>query len=329
MDFLFELLTPYGITENTFQNMLIAAILGISIYITLYAGLFSLANAGFMATGAYVSVILTTRYEWDFLLALIAGIIAAGLVSAIISVPVLRLSDIYLAIATIGFGEILVVLLRNFDRIYELIVGEEEKITGGATGIKGIPVITTTEYLLLYLGIVVFLMVRLHRSRFGRALVAIRQDSKVAANMGINVVYYQNMAFILGAMIAGGAGALHGHLNRIILPESYGFDRAVDILTFAVLGGTTTILGPIIGGFIIEYLPEILRRTDLVGLLGDIFDTDLSRYQANVRDMTVGMILLGVIVFLPEGIASPKLWRRVVGRVKNLLQPPPEVRDDA
>lgn len=319
MDSIFELLTPYGISETNFQGMIIAAILGISIYITLYAGLFSLANAGFMATGAYVSVILTTRYEWTFTPALLAGMIAAGIVAAIISVPVLRLSDIYLAIATIGFGEIIVVLLRNFDRIYELIFGKAEIITGGATGIKGIPVITTTAHLIVFLLILLYVMYRLHRSRFGRALVAIRQDAKVAANMGIHVVYYQNMAFILGAMIAGGAGALHGHLNRIVLPESYGFDQAVDILTYAVLGGTATIIGPVIGGFLIQYLPEILRRTALVTFLGDLLGTDLSRYQANVRDMTVGLILLLVIIFLPKGLTSPDLWGGLWRRVSQLL----------
>lgn len=321
MDEFFKILSPIGINETNFQFMLIAAFLGISIYITLYGGMFSLANAGFMAIGAYVSVILTQRHEWAFIPAVLMGMVAAGVIAIPIGFPVLRLNDIYLAIATIGFGEVVVVLIRNFDKLYTEITDQDKIITGGATGIKGIPVVTSTEHLLLFLFILMYFLYRMQRSRFGRALVAIRQDAKVAANLGIHVVYYKNMAFILGAMIAGLAGGFSGHLNRIVGPEDYSFDKAVEILSYPVLGGTTTILGPVVGGMLLAYLPEALRRLDIIKAMSDVFGADLSRYEGPVRGMINGAILLLVIIFVPKGIANPETWKGAWHRLKTLIRP--------
>jgi branched-chain amino acid transport system permease protein len=189
----------------------------------------------------------------------IGGMLAAGLVAIPIGLPVLRLRDIYLAIATIGFGEVVRILILNLDPLLSSIVGETVTLTGGALGIKQIPKLTETWHLILFLIIASYGIVRLHRSRFGRAMAAIRQDEHVAANMGINVVYTKNLVFILSAMLAGGAGVLSGHLTRIISPNSYGFDQAVNILAYAVLGGTTTFIGPIVGAIVLTGLPEVLR----------------------------------------------------------------------
>ncbi len=321
---LYPILTPIGVNETNFQFMLVGAILGISIYITLYGGMFSLANAGFMAVGAYVSVILTQTYAWAFLPALMMGMVVAGVLAVFIGLPVLRLNDIYLAIATIGFGEIMVVLVRNFDKIYEEITGKEKIFTGGATGIKGIPVTTETGHLILFILVLSYFLYRMHRSRFGRALVAIRQDPNVAANMGINVVYYKNMAFILGAMIAGLAGGLSGHLTRIITPEGYGFNKAVEILSYAVLGGTGSLGGPIIGGMALEYLPELLRRVEFIQALSDLVGTDLTKQEAPIRGMINGAILILVIEFLPGGLIDlpwkapfRKLWALIQTQLKS------------
>ena len=308
---IFPILTPIGINETNFQFMLVGAILGISIYVTLYGGMFSLANAGFMAIGAYVSVILTQTYTWAFLPALMTGMLTAGFLAIFIGLPVLRLNDIYLAIATIGFGEIIVVLVRNFDKIYTEITGEKEIITGGATGIKGIPVTTETGHLIIFILVLSYFLYRMHRSRFGRALVAIRQDPNVAANMGINVVYYKNMAFILGAMVAGLAGGLSGHLTRIITPEGYGFNKAVEILSYAVLGGTGSLGGPIIGGMSLEYLPELLRRVEFIESLSNLLGTDLTKQESPIRGMINGAILILVIEFLPGGLVEIR-WRGIV-----------------
>lgn len=309
MDGLFEQLAPLGLSASNVQFMCIAAILGISIYITLYAGMFSLANAGFMAIGAYVSVILTQQEGWDFLPAVLMGALVAGLIAIPIGLIVLHLNDIYLAIATIGFGEIVRVIILNFDRIVFEITDERVKITSGATGIKGIPVITTTEHLFITIIILLFLLHRLQSSRMGRAFAAMRRDQIVAKSMGIHVVYYRNMAFILGAIVAGLAGGFSGHLTRIITPESYGFDQAVDILAYAVFGGTYALAGPVIGGMTLEYIPEVLRRVDVFGAMTDLTGINFIDNEAQIIGFLNGAILVFVIIYLPAGITDPKIWR--------------------
>lgn len=321
-----NLLTSIGLNETNFQFMCIAAILGVSIYFTLYGGMFSLANAGFMAIGAYVAVILTQQYEWSFIPAVLIGALAAGLVAIPVGLTVLRLNDIYLAIATIGFGEVVRITILNFDRIYKEITDESVKITGGATGIKGIPVLTQTEHLLVALGILAYFMYRMHRSRFGRALTAIRQDEKVAANLGINVVYYKNMAFILGAIVAGLAGGLSGHLTRIITPSTYGFTQAVNILAYAVLGGTLSVIGPILGGMTLVYIPEMLRRADFFEFLSDLTGLDLVGSQAQILGVLNGVILLLVIIYLPGGLSAP-LTKFTRWLVRSINPPPPKHPD--
>ncbi|MCL4251376.1 MAG: branched-chain amino acid ABC transporter permease [Anaerolineae bacterium] len=296
---LLDILRPIGITEPVLQFMLVNAILGVSIYLTLYAGMFSLANAGFMAIGAYVGVILTQQAGWSLWAALLGGMIAAGVIAVPIGLPTLRLRDIYLAIATIGFGEVVRVLILNFDDIVGSILtalqGERVRfrLIEGARGIKGIPTLTETWHLILFLIILGYLLTRLHRSRFGRAMAAIRQDETVAANMGINVVYVKNMVFIMSAVLAGAAGVFSGHLTRIVTPAAFGFDKAVDILAFAVLGGTSTWIGPIIGAMVLTAMPEVLR------------------FLKEFRGVFNGLVLLIVIVYLPGGLVNPAGWTRL------------------
>lgn len=320
-DVVIALLTPIGITEPVFQFMLVSALLGLSIYLTLYTGMFSLANAGFMAIGAYVSVVLTQQFGLGLGWALLISMIVCGLVALPIGLPVLRLNDIYLAIATIGFSEVVRIVALNFDNIVEstitriietdfmgwqawfLAQAETSEVLqvrelssgfrvtfeliGGARGLKNIPKITESWMLIVFLVLVVYFIIRLHRSRFGRAMTAIRQDEKAAANMGIHVVYVKNVVFIMSAVIAGAAGAFNGHLTRIVVPSAFGFDRTVDILAFAVLGGTSTWLGPIIGGMTLAAIPEVLRF--------------LNQY----RGVFNGLVLLLVIVYLPGGLVNP------------------------
>ncbi len=289
-----------GITEIVFQFMLVHTLLGLSIYLTLYTGMFSLANAGFMAIGAYVGVVLTQNFGLPLGAALAGGMLAAGLIAVPIGLPVLRLRDIYLAIATIGFGEVVRIIILNFDALASGLAGQEVVLTRGALGITGIPKITQTEHLLLFLAAAAYGMVRLRRSRFGRAMAAIRQDEQAAATMGINVVLTKNLVFILSAVLAAAAGVLKAHLTRTISPGDYGFDQAVSILAYAVLGGTSTWVGPIVGAGVLTALPELLR--------------EFKQYRGIVN----GGILLLVIVYLPGGLVNPagwaRLWRRVRGR---------------
>jgi len=293
-----ELLRSIGISEPVLQFMLINAILGLSIYLTLFTGMFSLANAGFMAIGTYTGVILTQQFGLPLWGGLIGGMLLAGLIALPIGLPVLRLRDIYLAIATIGFGEIVRILILNFDPLVSSIVGQPIKMTYGALGISGIPQLTQTWHLVVFLIIISYCIARLHRSRFGRAMAAIRQDEQAAANMGINVVYVKNVVFILSAVLAAAAGVLKAHFARTIDPGDYGFSQAVDILAFAVLGGTTNFVGPIVGGFVLTAMPEILR--------------DFKQYRGIIN----GVILLLVIVYLPGGLVNPAGWARLWQRLR-------------
>ena len=293
-----DILRSIGITEPVVQFMLVNAILGLSIYLTLYTGMFSLANAGFMAIGAYTGVILTQQVGLPLWAGLIGGMLLAGLIAVPIGLPVLRLRDIYLAIATIGFGEVARILILNFDTLASSILGHEVVLTEGALGIKGIPKIAETWHLILFLVVASYFIIRLHRSRFGLAMAAIRQDEQAAANMGIDVVYVKNAVFIMSAVLAAGAGVLKAHLTRTIGPNDYGFGLAVDILAFAVLGGTSTFMGPIIGGFVLTALPEVLR--------------DFKQYRGVVN----GAILLIVIVYLPGGLVNPAGWARLWRRLR-------------
>lgn len=293
-----EFLRSIGISEIVLQFMLVNSILGLSIYLTLYTGMFSLANAGFMAIGSYVGVILTQNFDLPLGLALIGGMLFGGLLSVPIGVPVLRLRDIYLAIATIGFGEVVRIIILNFDEIAGSLTGQDVRLTRGALGITGIPKITETWHIILFLIVASYAMYRLRRSRFGRAMAAIRQDEQVAANMGINVVYVKNVVFIMSAVLAAGAGVLKAHLTRTISPGDYGFDQAVSILAFAVLGGTSTWVGPVIGAWVLTALPEVLR--------------DFKQY----RGLVNGAILLFVIVYLPGGLINPAGWARFWRRLR-------------
>lgn len=313
---LLEILRPLGITEPVFQFMLISSILGLSIYLTLHTGMFSLANAGFMAIGAYVGVIMTQQFDLPLGVALIIAMVIAALVAIPIGLPVLRLNDIYLAIATIGFGEVIRILALNFDNIVASILtaieGERVRfaLLNGARGIKGIPKITETWMLILFLIVIKYCIIRLHRSRFGRAMAAIRQDEKAASNMGINVVYVKNMVFVMSAVLAASAGVFNGHLTRIVTPEAFDFAKAVDILAYAVLGGTSTWLGPIVGGLVLGAMPEVLR------------------FLKEYRGVFNGLVLLVVIIYLPGGLINPTGWRMLWRRLRGESQPASITDDD-
>lgn len=291
------------LVETIFQFMLRDALLGLSIYLVLYTGMFSLANAGFMAIGAYSSVVLMRQFNLPLGTGLVLGMGISALIAIPIGLPVLRLKDIYLAIATIGFGEVVRILILNFDSLASQIAGQPVELTRGALGISGIPKLAQTWHMLLVLALAAYFVMRLHRSRFGRAMAAIRQDERAAANMGINVVYTKLAVFVFSAALAGAAGVLDAHLSRAIQPGNYGFSQAVNILAYAVLGGTSTFVGPIVGGMTLRLLPEVLRVAQ------------------QYRGVMIGAVLLLVIVYFPGGLINPAGWQRVWARVRARLRP--------
>lgn len=248
------------------------AMLALSIYLTLSCGLLSLANAAFMGIGAYAAAMISMQTGLSFPVALLAAAILPALVALVIGIPTLRLSGVYLAIATLGFGEVIRVIVLNME------------ITGGPMGLNGIPLKTEWWHIVLLLGGVLFILARLRRSKTGRAFEAIKEDETAARLMGINVAGYKLLAFVLGASIAGVAGGLNAHYTFTIGPGNYAFENAVDILTMAVFGGTSNLIGPAIGSTILTLLPEAMRS------LKDF------RLAAN------GFILIIVILYLPKGI---------------------------
>jgi len=269
-----------GLTLTNFNFALISSMLGLSIYLTLRTGLLSLANAGFMSIGAYTAALLTIHLGLPLPVSVCAGGIAAGVAGLLLGLPVLRLKGIYLAIATIGFGEVIRILMLNLDSL----AGRE--VTGGALGLNNIPLLTRTWHLLLVLAVEVYIIIRMEKSNLGRSLEAIREDERVAAGMGISVVGYKTFAFTAGAVIAGIAGALSAHLTRFISPNEYSFNLAVQILAYAVLGGSRFWLGPILGAFILELLPESLR------------------FLKTNRSIVNSVVIMLSIIYLPDGLAG-------------------------
>ncbi|CAN5432564.1 branched-chain amino acid ABC transporter permease [soil metagenome] len=272
------------------------AMLALSIYLTLSCGLLSLANAAFMGIGAYTASLITMQTGLPFPLALAAAGVLPALVALIIGIPTLRLSGVYLAMATLGFGEVVRVVILNLN------------FTGGPMGLNGIPQKTEFWHIALLLVLTLYLLGRLRRSKTGRAFEAIKEDETAARLMGVNVAAYKLLAFVLGAAIAGVAGGLNAHYTFTIGPNNYAFENAVDILTMAVFGGTGNLIGPTIGATILTLLPEVLRQFKEF------------RLAAN------GLILILVILYLPKGLWDPRriqnFWqRRRDGKNPKSVQP--------
>ena len=274
----------WSIYSNLVLSLGTNALLALSIYLTLSCGMLAMANAAFMGIGAYTSAILTMNYGWPFPAAIAAGMAAPAVVAFLIGKPTLRLSGVYLAMATLAFGEVVRIFILNTD-----------DLTGGALGLNGIPQLTTWWHVLLAVVLVLFFLARLRRSKIGRAFEAIKEDETAAGLMGIDVNGHKMLAFALGAAIAGLAGALNAHLTFFIGPQEFGFDRGVEILTMTILGGINSLFGPVIGAFIITLLPELLRSFK------------------DYRSVVNGLILVVIVLFLPKGLWNPAWMRKLVG----------------
>ncbi|HET6313932.1 MAG TPA: branched-chain amino acid ABC transporter permease [Chloroflexia bacterium] len=277
--------------NNSFLINLIGinAIMALSIYITLSCAMLSLSNAASMAVGAYASALLTQQAGWPLWLAVVAGAAVAGLVALPLGLPILRLRGVFLAIATLGFGEVVRIIVVNTPAVggpegFRLNAGDR------SATVSGLEIFGT-------LVVLAYFFARMKGSRMGLALDAIREDESAARTMGINVTFYKVVAYVTGAVVAGLGGALYAHLRAYISPGDFGFQRAVDILVFAVVGGTFAWRGAILGAALITLLPEITRSAPVVGGL-------------NIKDhpeIFSGLILLLVILFLPRGLLAVPL----------------------
>ncbi len=270
----------------TYQSVVafigVNALLALSVYATLSCGQLSLANAGFMAIGAYAGALLTqkTGLPLAAILAVSAALPAA--VAVPLGLPVLRLRGVFLAIATIGFGEMVRLWFVNWE------------YTNGALGLVAIPQRAGPGIVWACLAVAAWVLWRLRGSHAGFALESIRQDEAAARTMGVNTTAYKLSMFVLGAALAGLAGGLEAHLTFMVSPSGYSFSRVVDMLVYAVVGGATGVAGPIVGAAFLTILPEALRAVSAaVGLS-----------PGPLRLFVNGLVLLLVILFVPNGIVS-------------------------
>jgi len=187
-------------------------LLALSIYLTLACGLLTVANAAFMGLGAYTAALLTLNTGTPFHLALLAGALLPAAIALLIGGPTLRLSGVYLAMATLAFGEVVRILILNAD-----------DLTGGALGLNGIPQLTGWLDVTVAVAVALYVLVRLAHSRIGRTINAICQDEVATEVMGLNVRAYKLFSFVAGAALAGLAGALNAHFTFFISPNEYGF----------------------------------------------------------------------------------------------------------
>jgi len=276
----------------------IYAILALSLnLIAGYTGLLSLCHAAFYAIGAYVTAVGMTAGGWNFWFALLMSGIMASILGFFVGLPTLRLKGDYLAIATLGFGEVVKNVIINWD-----------SLTRGPNGINGVPAPvvfgiqfgfdTRFGYVLLYAVFVVLtyaVVWRVVHSRFGRALEAIREDEVVVGAMGINAVKYKVVAFSLGAFFAGIAGSLWAIYNQSVAPQTFDFMLSVMILCMVVLGGLGNSLGALMGTVVLVLLSEAPRLTGLTSVV-----------PAQFNQMFFGLLLIVVMIFRPQGVLGRK-----------------------
>lgn len=286
---LVTVLLPLVIADDYVLRILIMS--GIFVILTLslnlvtgFTGQFCLGWAAFYGIGAYTSALLTMKAGVSFWLAMPLGGFMAALFGLLLGLPTMRLKEIYLAITTLGFGEIIRLIMLNWT-----------DLTRGSMGLPGIPAPSILSYEIssnqvfyyLILGLVLVTIIAITRlidSRTGRALIAIREDELAAKNMGIDVTAYKMLAFAVGAFFAGLAGSFYAHYTSFIDPHTFSFTESIAILAMAVLGGLGSINGSIVGAVILTVIPELLRGI------------------AEYRLIVFGLIMMAVMLLRPQGL---------------------------
>lgn len=309
------LVVGYFVTEGGFltraQNSVIIQvgffiILAVSLNLVAgYLGQLPLGHAGFMAVGAYVGALFWRAELLPETGSIIVGLLFAGLAAAvfgvIIGIPALRLRGDYLAIITLGFGEMIRVLINNLP-----------SITGGALGLPQIP--RYSSFLVVYICVVICCVVihMLMKSRHGRAILAIRENEIAAESCGVNTTYYKVMAFVVSAFFAGVAGALYAGNQGILLPAEFDFMMSINILMIVVLGGMGSMFGAIAGATILTSLPLIMA--------------ELARY----RMVIYALLLIIVMIFKPTGLMGNfdfSLGRLLEKIVRRIIPAKPESKE--
>ncbi|HEV2913587.1 MAG TPA: branched-chain amino acid ABC transporter permease [Pyrinomonadaceae bacterium] len=277
----------------------IAITLAVSLNLIIgFTGQFSLGHAGFMAVGAYSGAYFTVNYGErmaaslgggimgsliEFTVATLIGALVAAIAGLVVGVPSLRLKGDYLAIVTLGFGQIIVVLINNIDAV------------GGARGFSGIPIVKSFFWIYLIALATIVVVHNIVKSAFGRALVSIREDELAAEAMGVNTTRYKVMAFVISSAMAGAAGVLFAHFDGYLNPHSFEFLKSVEILIMVILGGLGSIVGSVIGAVALTILPEALRQF------------------AEYRMIIYSLLLIVLMITRPQGLLGGlnpfKGWR--------------------
>jgi branched-chain amino acid transport system permease protein len=270
-----------------------------------YTGIFSLGHAGFMAVGAYTTALLTyplarkpllfpkmpewlQHIELPFIVAMLIGGLLAVLCSLIIGASVFKLRGHYLAVSTMGFMVIVNVLASNL-----------VDFTRGKSGISGIPAVTNMWWVFATAAVTIYVIWRLLRSAYGRAMLAIREDDLAAEAMGVKIVTYKNLSFAVGAFFAAIGGSLYGHLITSINPNMFSYTMTFGLVLMLVIGGTGSIAGAILGAVLVTLIPELLLNKLERGV--DIFGVHLPQmYGASQIIMSVALI--AVIILRPKGL---------------------------
>jgi len=306
-----------GLLDGYTRSLLIFAginvIAAYSFYLPYKTGQVSLGQAGFMAIGAYTSAILSQKFGIPFAAALIVGGLVAGIIGIIVGFPALRIKGIYLLLLTLGFFEIVSVIALSWEYV------------GGAQGFRQI---SFNPFTLAYvLGIIVILLLffaRLERSSLGRAMDSIHQDETAAEVMGIDVVRIKLLAFGLGAMLAGLAGALYAHHATFMDSTTFNIMLSVEILVFVVVGGGSTFWGPVFGAIVLNAIPEFLRALrewlELIPVgwtnfypVNRAYDFlhGFLDFENAKRLIAYGVILILMMIFRPDGLLTRDSLRRL------------------
>jgi branched-chain amino acid transport system permease protein len=272
-------------------NMILAVSLNL---VNGFTGQFSLGHAGFMSVGAYSSAAISTvilpqlanpdaggiEQGLFFLAVIIAGGVVAALAGLLVGVPSLRLKGDYLAIVTLGFGEMIRVIVQNIPPL------------GGSLGLSDIPAYTTFLWVFIILAVVVFIIERLMRTTYGKGFLAVRDDEVAAEAMGVDTTRYKVVAFVVGAFFAGIAGGLHAHYsNNLIKPDDFGFMKSVEIVVMVIVGGMGSTYGVLFAAIFLTWLPESLRGFQPLGIPFDKF-----------RMSIYSLMLVVLMLVRPQGL---------------------------
>ena len=261
-------------------------ILAFSFYVPFSAGMICLGQAGFMALGAYTAALLSIKAGFPFLVAILAGGCASGIVGIIAGFPALRIRGVYLMLMTLGLGEAIRVFFLNFEYV------------GGVTGISGIPQRTSIYNMYAFIAVFTIVFLRINSSQIGRIIEAIRENEEAAQGMGINLTEYKVLIFGAGAFIAGIGGGFYAHYVQFIEPGNFGVQQSLELMIFSIFGGTETFWGSIFGASFLTLLPEWLRPLQ------------------EWRMFMYGMILLVMMVLRPKGVVDSNLVRAVAQRLR-------------